>query len=242
MHVRRYRYLRAESTPDSAWITLGAWACAGTVPAGAGDEIVAALSSASRDPERPVVVLRVDAEAAEPEPLPTGGARTPEPRASAPPELMAALERCGRTTIAGVTGRVEGVWAQLALACDVVVATASTVFAFAPRAAEPELAPPWTGDLAAHVGLARAKDLLFTGRDLGANEARALGLVTRVCPDVAFDHALSGCISEVVDAGMRATRPSSTTTVMDEVGEGDGPDDATEREQHARGMIAWRYR
>src|SRR5258706_234052 len=41
----------------------------------------------------------------------------------------------------------------------------------------------WVIDgLARAIGLARAKDMIFTGRRVGAKEALEMGLVSRVCP------------------------------------------------------------
>lgn len=69
---------------------------------------------------------------------------------------------------------------ELALACDLRVASRATTLAF------PEVTlgntPAWGGvpRLVAQVGPGRARELLLTGRRVGADEARSLGLVEEV--------------------------------------------------------------
>ncbi|HEU4720380.1 MAG TPA: enoyl-CoA hydratase-related protein, partial [Gemmatimonadaceae bacterium] len=43
-----------------------------------------------------------------------------------------------------------------------------------------------------HVGLARAADILLTGRDVDAMEAEGIGIATRVVPDADFADAVRG--------------------------------------------------
>jgi enoyl-CoA hydratase len=74
-----------------------------------------------------------------------------------------------------VTGGLE-----IALACDLLVA--STQARFADTHALVGLLPGWGGSvrMARAIGLARAKELALTGRFLGADEALAWGLVNHV--------------------------------------------------------------
>ncbi|MHB1486410.1 MAG: enoyl-CoA hydratase/isomerase family protein [Acidimicrobiales bacterium] len=95
----------------------------------------------------------------------------------------AALNRIAalpRATIAAVVGFALGGGCELALACDFRVAGASAKFG------QPEIllgiipGGGGTQRLARLVGPARAKDLIFTGRQVGAVEAQGFGLVDRV--------------------------------------------------------------
>jgi enoyl-CoA hydratase len=88
-----------------------------------------------------------------------------------------------------VTGGLE-----LALACDLLVA--STTASFCDSHALVGLLPGWGGSvrLARRVGLARAKELAFTGRFLHAAEAERWGLVNYVVPPdqlLPWAHALA---------------------------------------------------
>lgn len=85
-------------------------------------------------------------------------------------------------SLAAVEGYALGGGCELALACDLVVASGSAVFGL------PEvglgLIPGGGGTqlLARRVGPARAADLIFTGRRVAAEEAHQLGLADRLVP------------------------------------------------------------
>lgn len=85
--------------------------------------------------------------------------------------------------LAAVNGPAIGAGACLALLCDVRYAGASATFSvpFAALGLHPGMTATWL--LPEAVGLASARDLLFTGRAVNAAEARALGLVRHVLPD-----------------------------------------------------------
>jgi enoyl-CoA hydratase/carnithine racemase len=89
-----------------------------------------------------------------------------------------------------VNGVALGGGCELALACDLRVASAGARFG------QPEIllgiipGGGGTQRLARLVGPARAKDLIFTGRAIDAAEAAAIGLVDRVVDGDAVDAAL----------------------------------------------------
>jgi enoyl-CoA hydratase len=91
-----------------------------------------------------------------------------------------ALEECAKPVICAVNGVTLGGGLELALACDVRVAADAARFAFP----EPTLGafPGWGGlrRLSAVVGLGRAKEIAMTTRQVEAQEAMAIGLVSRV--------------------------------------------------------------
>jgi cyclohexa-1,5-dienecarbonyl-CoA hydratase len=89
-------------------------------------------------------------------------------------------------TVAVVEGHCLGGGMELALACDLVVASDDTRFA------QPEIDlacyPPVAAALyPALLGPRRAAELVLTGRPLDAQEAAAWGLVNRVVPPAAID-------------------------------------------------------
>jgi enoyl-CoA hydratase/carnithine racemase len=89
---------------------------------------------------------------------------------------FAAVRRCPLPTVAAVAGFALGGGTELALACDLVVAADDAIFGL------PEvrlgLVPAGGGTqlLVRRVGRSVAKDLVLTGRRVGAGEARRLGL------------------------------------------------------------------
>jgi enoyl-CoA hydratase len=97
-------------------------------------------------------------------------------------KLMFEIERVGKPVIAAVNGHAAGGGLELALACDFIVASQTAVFA------APEIRfgiiPGFGGTqrLARLVGKAKAKELIFTGNEIGADEAFAIGLANRVYP------------------------------------------------------------
>lgn len=88
--------------------------------------------------------------------------------------LLATIEK---PVIAAVNGAAAGLGADLAMACDRVIASEKAKFAYSYILRG--LIPDGGGMffLPRRVGLSRAKELIFTGRTVGADEALAMGLV-----------------------------------------------------------------
>jgi enoyl-CoA hydratase len=93
---------------------------------------------------------------------------------------MALLDRSPIPTIAAVNGFALGGGCEVALACDIRVAAENATFGF------PEVGlgilPGMGGTqrLPRLIGPALAKELIFTGRRISAEEAREIGLINRV--------------------------------------------------------------
>jgi enoyl-CoA hydratase/carnithine racemase len=85
--------------------------------------------------------------------------------------------------IAAINGAAVGIGATLPLQWDVRMAAESARigFAFVRRGVVPEALSTWI--LPRLIGLARATEVLLSGRLLSAAEALALGIVSRVVPD-----------------------------------------------------------
>ena len=96
---------------------------------------------------------------------------------------MSLFARIGKPVVAAITGYALGGGLELALAADFRVVGESA------RLGQPEIqlgiipGAGGTQRLARLVGPARAKDMVFTGRNVKAAEALAIGLVDQVVPD-----------------------------------------------------------
>jgi len=132
---------------------------------------------------------------------------------AAPPDLAASIEQCYKPlilalralplpVIAQVNGVAAGAGANIALACDLVIAarSASFVQAFAKLGLVPDSGGTWF--LPRLVGSARALGLALLGEKLPAEQAAAWGLIWRCVED--------GELAAVVDelAGQLAAAPT----------------------------------
>jgi 2-(1,2-epoxy-1,2-dihydrophenyl)acetyl-CoA isomerase len=95
-------------------------------------------------------------------------------------EAAMTLHRLSKPTIAAVDGVAVGAGMNLALGCDVVVATSRARFSeiFVRRGLTVDFGGSWL--LPRIVGMQRAKELALSGRIVDAEEALRMGLVTVV--------------------------------------------------------------
>jgi enoyl-CoA hydratase/carnithine racemase len=104
-------------------------------------------------------------------------------------EALEAVAAIPRVTVAAIGGYALGGGCELALACDLRIASERA------RLGQPEIllgiipGGGGTQRLARLVGPSRAKDLILSGRQVGAEEAERIGLVDRVVPVEGFEEA-----------------------------------------------------
>jgi enoyl-CoA hydratase/carnithine racemase len=128
-------------------------------------------------------------------------------------------------TVAVVQGAAVGAGFQLALACDLRVCSDGSRFAM--RETSLGLVPDLAGTypLVRTAGYARALELCATGRWVGAEEARQLGVATSVVPLDDLDAAttdLVGALLAAPEASLRATKAVLRAAL-------DAPDAAAQR-------------
>jgi len=96
--------------------------------------------------------------------------------------LTATVENVRQPTIAAVNGFALGGGCELAMSCDIRIASDTAKFG------QPEVTigipPGWGGTqrLLRIVGIAKAKELVYTGKMIKADEAKEIGLVNHVVP------------------------------------------------------------
>lgn len=159
------------------------------------NELLELFLEAGRDPEVRGVILTGSGEA-----FSAGGDLSRFEREWDPAEfrarsheltrLISSIERLEKPVVAAINGLATGAGTQLALSCDLRIASENARFLF--REGMIGFIPSHGGcvRLVKLVGLARARDILLGGEDLDAEEAFRHGLVTRVVPhDKLLDEA-----------------------------------------------------
>ena len=135
---------------------------------------------------------------------------TGETADSAQSDMADALADFDRPIIGAVNGHAITGGFELALACDLLIA--SDRARFADTHARVGLLPGWglSQKLPRLIGVARAKELSFTGNFLDAEQARAWGLVNRVvAPEAllataqALGRDMASCVPDVLRAYKR---------------------------------------
>ena len=120
------------------------------------------------------------------------------------------IENMEKPVIAAVNGFALGSGCEIAMACDIRVASEKAKFG------QPEvklgLIPGHAGTqrLARIVGIAKAKELIFTGEMIDAQEALRIGLVNKVvAPDVLLEE-VKNIARKIIDVGPTAVRIAKT--------------------------------
>jgi len=115
-------------------------------------------------------------------------------------QLMTAIQDCEKPVIVSMNGTAAGGGSMLVLAADLVIAAdnAKLIQVFVRRGLIPDAGVAYL--LPRVVGMHKAKELIFFGDDLPAEEAAKLGLVNRVVPRQELEHA-AGQLAERLASG-----------------------------------------
>lgn len=112
------------------------------------------------------------------------------------------MERLGKPLIAAAAGYTLGAGLELALACDFIVAGSDALFGF--KEVEYGLIPGFGGTqrLPRAVGKSRAKELIFTGMTVTAEEAFRIRLVNRVFPAATLRQQALDLLTAICSRGL----------------------------------------
>ncbi|MCC7078183.1 MAG: enoyl-CoA hydratase/isomerase family protein [Acidimicrobiia bacterium] len=193
------RELLVERREGVSWVTINRPEAGNALSPDVRDDLTAFFRSVSADLHTRVVVLGANGKS-----FCTGadlrrrkGLETEDRPAGAPPksmgdaaravssgwqQLVMAILDCEKPVIASVQGTAAGGGAQLVLACDLVLMAEGARFieVFVRRGIIPDAGGAYL--LPRVVGLHKAKEIMFFGDDLPAEEAARLGIVNRVVP------------------------------------------------------------
>ena len=119
--------------------------------------------------------------------------------------LLARIERCAKPTVARVQGAALGGGVGLTCVCDIALAADNASFAVseAKFGILPSVIGPYVTNA---VGKRQARRLALTTERIGAAEALALGLVTRVVAADALDAAVDEAVAQLLAGGPNAQR------------------------------------
>lgn len=140
---------------------------------------------------------------------------------------MRAIEDFPLPTLAAIEGACYGGGCGLALACDLRFAAKGAKFAITPAKLGLVYGVDDTRRLANAVGLSRAKDILFTGRALDADEALRIGLVDAIHDAGKLETAIREFMASLSSASSHSAR--ATKNILRRLAGGQSNDDDATR-------------
>ncbi|MEM9249680.1 MAG: enoyl-CoA hydratase/isomerase family protein [Pseudomonadota bacterium] len=133
--------------------------------------------------------------------------------------VLLTVETCPLPTIAAMHGACTGGGASIAGSCDIRIASASLKFGFPiARTLGNCLAAENLARLSELISAGRVREMIFTARLIGAEEAQSIGLVTEVLDDEAALLARAGelaaTLGQMAPLTLRATKEAMRRTRM----------------------------
>lgn len=117
-------------------------------------------------------------------------------------DLLGVIDSCPKPVVARLHGLSLGGGVELALACDYLIATPNASLAFPETGIGIFPGLGGTQRTSRRIGVGLTRWLVFTGQTVGADEAKAIGLVDRVVPHADLDAA----VAEAIAAGVPGER------------------------------------
>jgi Enoyl-CoA hydratase/carnithine racemase len=118
-------------------------------------------------------------------------------------QMLAAMAKCPKVTIARVQGIACGGGAGLVAACDIAIASEDTQFAFTEvrLGLVPAIIAPYVLE---KVGPGAARALFVSGARFPATEAHRLGLIQQVVPESELDAAVERVVADTLTVAPQA--------------------------------------
>jgi len=180
------QYLKIERDEDVVQITINRQDKLNAMNLGVMDEFISILDSLEKDSSKAIIITgegnKAFSAGADIEYMSNIGPTEAEKYALRGHEVLNRIEKLEKPVIAAVNGYALGGGCELALACDIRFASPNV------QLGQPEvtlgICPGWGGTqrLLRIVGPARAKDLIFSGRKIMAEEAFSMGLINKIFP------------------------------------------------------------
>jgi enoyl-CoA hydratase len=153
-----------------------------------------------------------------------GAARTPDQRrdyAALAADVIRTVTTIPTPVLAVVHGYAIGAGAELAISADLLIVADDAILAFPELSLGTYVGGGVTAQLPRLVGLARARDLLYTGRKFTGADAAAWGLAHRAVPATDLDAAAAALADTIA-----ATAPVPVALMKAHLREQAGLDDA----------------
>ena len=116
------------------------------------------------------------------------------------------LRELGRPSIAVIRGACMGGGCMIALTADFRIAAQQSVFAITPARLGLTITPEQIQDLIQLVGVSRAKDMLYTGRQVSDQEALQWGLVNSLVKETQLEEQLRDLVDRLLAASQHSVR------------------------------------
>ncbi len=178
------QYLQVEKDDDIALITINRPDKLNAMNLAVMDEFITVLDSLEKDSSKAIIITGAGQKAfsagADIEYMIKIESVEAEKYALRGHEVLNKIENIEKPVIAAINGYALGGGCELALACDIRFASSNA------QLGQPEvtigICPGWGGTqrLLRIIGPARAKDLIFTGRKIKAEEALSMGLINKI--------------------------------------------------------------
>jgi len=131
--------------------------------------------------------------------------------------IITALREIPKPVVCSVNGVAAGAGANIALACDIVLAARSSVFiqAFSKIGLVPDSGGTWM--LPRLVGFQRATALMMLGDKVSAKDAEAMGMIYKYYEDDVFEKesvALATTLAKMPTRGLALTKQALNTSMM----------------------------
>jgi enoyl-CoA hydratase/carnithine racemase len=195
-------FIRRRLQAHVAVVTLARPEALNAISGEVADELAGAVLAAAADPDTWVLVLEADGDRAfcvgadlkERNALDDAGWMRNRVLMRAMFETLRAVPQ---PTVASVFGFALGGGFELALSCDLIVASDDATFGLPETRVGIVPGGGATQLLARRIGVARAKEMILTGRRIGSEEGRDVGLVQRVVPRVGLAETTMAFAAEI---------------------------------------------